>query len=143
MKRSLATSMLLALTAALLTLASSTAAPPLQVDFVKHLVDPDNLAFEGTVTGAVSGGLASRRVSLDGESGPVQHLTFEWKVSGAHAFTALTSGTLNTRTGAVVMNGRVVDGYLTGARVHEEGQLVDPGTFTFAGFLRLMPSTAD
>jgi MoxR-like ATPase len=32
---------------------------------------------------------------------------------------------------------------LLGARVHEEGQLVDPAHLGFEGFLRLMPSTAD
>jgi hypothetical protein len=40
------------------------------------------------------------------------------------------------------MNGTVVDGYLLGAQVHEEGRLLDPATLHFAGFLRLMPGSA-
>ena len=40
------------------------------------------------------------------------------------------------------MNGRVTEGYMLGAQVHEEGQLIDPASLTFAGFLRLLPSTA-
>ena len=40
------------------------------------------------------------------------------------------------------MNRRVVEGYLNGPRVHEEGELVEPRTPSFAGFLRLLPDTA-
>jgi hypothetical protein len=32
----------------------------------------------------------------------------------------------------------VIAGYKLGARVHEEGRLVDPATLTFEGYLRLM-----
>jgi hypothetical protein len=118
---------------------------PVQVEFVKHVVDPASLVFEGSTGGAVSGSLTSKLVSLDGLSGPVYHVTFDWIVSaGAESFTARTTGTWNTSTGSVIMNGTVVsDGYLSGAQVHEEGRLVDPDTLTFAGFLRLLPVTAD
>jgi hypothetical protein len=40
------------------------------------------------------------------------------------------------------MDGTVVDGFLQGAQVHEEGQLVDPATLGFEGTIRVMPSTA-
>jgi hypothetical protein len=40
------------------------------------------------------------------------------------------------------MNGTVVDGFLQGAQVHEEGQLVNPGTLAFEGTIQVMPSTA-
>ena len=128
--------------------AASTASAsnaPLQVNFVKHVVDPVNLVFEGSTSGAVSGSLTSRLVSLNNVSGPIYNITFDWIVSaGDQSFTARTTGIWNTVTGDVVMNGDVVSsGYLSGAQVHEAGHLVDPSTLTFAGFLRLMPSTAD
>jgi hypothetical protein len=40
------------------------------------------------------------------------------------------------------MNGTVVEGFLEGAQVHEEGQLVDPAALRFQGSIRLMPGTA-
>jgi hypothetical protein len=39
------------------------------------------------------------------------------------------------------MNGRVIKGYLEGARVHEKGQLIDPATLRFGGTIRIMPET--
>ena len=45
-------------------------------------------------------------------------------------------------TGPGVWHGTVVSGYLRGAQVHEEGQLVNPATIEFAGSIRLMPATA-
>jgi hypothetical protein len=131
--------------AALLASTASASNAPLQVDFVKHVVDPVNLIFQGTASGAVTGSLTSRLVSLQGVSGPVYHITFDWIVSaGSQSFTARTTGIWNTSTGDVVMNGEVVSsGYLSGAQVHEEGHLVDPSTLTFAGFLQLMPATAE
>jgi hypothetical protein len=95
------------------------------------------------VKGAVTGTLASTAVSFEAGPGGINHVTFEWTVTaGSKSFVALTTGIWNTHTGAVVMNGRVTSGYLNGARVHEEGRLVDAATLTFAGFLRLLPSTA-
>jgi hypothetical protein len=111
---------------------------------VQHGVDPVNLVFEGSTSGGASGTLTSRLVSLNNVTGPVYHVTFDWIVSaGAQSFTARTTGTWNTVTGSVVMNGRVISsGYLSGAQVHEAGHLVDPATLTFAGSLWLMPATA-
>jgi hypothetical protein len=116
------------------------AAPPIRVDFVKHVVDPTNFVFEGTVSGGVTGALTSKLVSLDAQQGKILHVTFDWIVSaGGKSFTARTKGTWNQNTGQVVMNGSVIDGYQLGAPVHEQGKLVDPTTLTFQGYLRLMP----
>jgi hypothetical protein len=41
------------------------------------------------------------------------------------------------------MNGAVIEGWLEGARVHEEGQLIDPDTLRFQGAILLMPATGD
>jgi hypothetical protein len=146
MKKSLVMLALVALTVAALAIeaGTATAAPPVQVDWVKHVVDPANFVFEGTTSGDAPGTLTSKLVSLDAAAGPILHVTFDWIVSsGSKSFTARTSGIWNTNTGSVVMNGRVIVGYLNGAQVHEEGQLIDPATLSFQGFLQLLPNTAD
>jgi hypothetical protein len=136
----------LAAVATSLTIVASTASAsnaPLQVDFVKHLVDPSTLTFQGTVSGAVTGTLTSHLVSLNRIDGPIYNITFEWDISaGDQSFTALTSGTWNTDIGQVTLNGTVISGYLDGAQVHEQGHLIDPTTLTFAGVIQLMPATA-
>jgi len=111
------------------------------VTFEKHVVDPTNLIFEGTAGGDVKGVLVSRLVpgslSIDG---PIWTFTFDWIV-GADArhksFVARTTGTFDTTTGAVVMDGRVIVGWHRGAAVHEIGHLVDPATYSFAGELQI------
>src|SRR5262245_33896952 len=91
---------------------TATAAPPPQVDWSKHVVDPANFVFQGTTSGDAPGTLTSRLVSLDAATGPILHVTFDWIVgSGARSFTARTSGIWNTNTGRVVMNGTVIAGY--------------------------------
>jgi hypothetical protein len=94
--------------------------------------------WEGTVAGDIEGDLRTelkrRRVS-----GPIWHVTFDWIVTGAgeRSFVARLRGTLDTRTGEVAMRGRVIRGYLRGARVREEGRLVDPATSRFVGSIRI------
>jgi hypothetical protein len=143
MKKVLLTLAAVAAVAVPVSSSASAANAPVRVDFVKHIVGP-GFVFQGTTSGAVSGGLTSQLVSLSNVSGPIYHVTFDWIVSaGTQSFTARTAGTWNTLTGQVVLDGTVISsGYLSGAQVHEEGQLVDPATLTFAGFLRLMPATA-
>ena len=86
--------------------------------------------------------LTTRLTSLR-VSGPIWHVRFDWIVhAGAQSFVADLGGILNTDTGRVVMDGTVVDGWLRGARVHEEGQLVDSQTLHFVGTIRLMPASA-
>jgi hypothetical protein len=144
MRRLLFTLAALVVIAAPAASSASASNAPLQVNFVKHVVDPVNLVFEGSTSGAVTGSLTSRLVSLNKVSGPNYHITFDWIVSaGDQSFTARTSGIWNTLTGDVVLNGEVISsGFLSGAQVHEKGHLIDPSTLTFAGFLRLMPATA-
>ena len=134
---------------------NATAAPPVQVDWHKsfdHVDAGGHPVFLGTTSGGVTGQLTSVG-TVDFASPPnsdprILHVTFVWTVcegvgcSGSHSFTASTSGIWNLNTGHVVMNGRVIDGWLNGAQVHEEGQLLDPATLTFEGFLRLLPDTA-
>ena len=139
------TSIVLLLTVASVATASATAGTehpkPIVVTFEKHLVDPANLVFQGTAGGKAKGGLESRMVpgSLTIE-GAVWRFAFDWIVDATaehKSFVARTVGTFDTTTGRVVMDGVVTDGWHEGAPVREEGQLLDPATFTFAGELRI------
>jgi len=127
-----------------------------RVVFDKHLIDPANLVFEGCVGakafstsdcvgGEVNGPLTSRLVPDPSNvlTGPVWTFTFDWIVSdGNRSFTARTRGTFDLTTGAVIMSGRVIDGFRLGAPVQEAGQLVDPTTFEFRGEIDILPGTA-
>ena len=95
------------------------------------------------VAGDVTGDLRTELTALQ-ITGPIWHVEFNWIIdAGQYSFTAHLKGTLNTLTGQVVMNGTVVDGWLLGAQVHEEGQLVDPNTLRFQGTIQIMPATSD
>ena len=132
------------------TVAAASAAPtvastqPIRLSFDKSLVAPDATEWQGTVGGDISGNLITR---LTGRRivGPIWHVRFDFEIeAGGRTFTIDLSGILNTKTGAVVMNGTVVQGYLEGAQVHEQAQLVDPdpATFRFQGSIQVMPATA-
>jgi hypothetical protein len=73
--------------------------------------------------------------------------TFDWLVTAdqaAKSFLAHTSGTFDTSSGNVILGGLVCSGWHAGARVHEEGKLVDPATLSFAGDIHILPgSSAD
>jgi hypothetical protein len=113
---------------------------PVRLTFDKSAVSTG--IWQGTVAGDVSGSLTTVLTELR-IAGPVWHVRFDWIVSaGGSSFVADLHGTLNTETGAVVMNGTVVDGLLEGAQVHERGRLVDLAALRFQGSIRLMPASA-
>jgi hypothetical protein len=127
--------------AALLSQAAGAPHKPVRLEFEKCLVDPAGI-WEGSVSGDIQGDLRTelRELRVTGE---VWQVRFAWIIdAGAHSFTADLSGILNTVTGRVVMNGQVTEGYLAGARVHEDGQLVDAVNSCFVGTIRIMPATA-
>ena len=127
--------------------------------------DPTNPGvWVGTVAGDITGTLQTRMTDLR-VSGPIWHVRFEWTITPANAFasrpgapldihssqTTMTSGqsfvadlsgVLNIETGAVVMNGTVVEGYLLGAQVHEVGQLIDADTLRFQGTIQVTAAEA-
>jgi hypothetical protein len=120
---------------------ASAESAPVRLTFDKSIVDPTAGVWEGTTDGDVAGALRTELRSLQ-VTGTIWHVTFDWIVTaGPQSFTARLSGILNTATGAVVMNGTVIDGWLEGAQVHETGQLVDPAVLRFQGSIRLMPAT--
>ncbi len=111
--------------------------------FEKTIVDPVLGVWEGWVAGDIEGDL---RTELQGlrVAGPIWHVDFLWIIDAdepAQSLTFEASGTLNTGTGQVVMNGTVVDGWLAGARVHEEGQAQDPAGAEFHGIITIMRRT--
>jgi hypothetical protein len=130
-------------TTALGAASASASNAPVRVTFDKHLVNAATFTFAGTTGGDAPGTLTSQLVSIEGITGPVYHVTFDWFVSaGENSFVARTAGIWNTKRGLVTMNGSVTSGYLAGAQVHEQGQLVDPATLRFQGVIQVMPSTA-
>jgi hypothetical protein len=144
-KRLRATALVALMAAVLLFLAvPARASSPVNLTFEKEAVAPG--AWEGTVSGDINGDLKSFLTACTGPnpcSGRIWHVEFDWVIdAGAESFTAHLSGVLNNVTGSVVMNGRVVDGFLEGAQVHEAGQLVNAETLGFEGTIRIMPATA-
>jgi hypothetical protein len=118
---------------------ASASNEPVRLSFDKSAVAAG--VWEGTVAGDISGDLTTKLLSLR-VTGSIWQVEFDFIVeAGSSSFTTRLSGILNTETGAVVMNGRVSEGYLLGAQVHEEGQLVDPATLRFVGTIQLFRAT--
>lgn len=95
--------------------------------------------WQGTAKGpnGIPEPLETRLISLRATD-DVLHVEFNWRVG--NTYLAELSGTLNTSTGAVVMNGRVAEGSYEGSRVHEEGQLTDGSSSCFSGTIRVLPA---
>jgi hypothetical protein len=122
--------------------AAAPAAAPVNLAFDKAIVNPNGI-WKGQVSGDLEGELTTVLTGLE-VSGPIWRVQFDWIVDTGdeYSFTATLSGILNTSTGKVVMKGVVSEGYLLGAQVHEEGQLVDADTMQFQGLIRIMPGSA-
>ena len=123
--------------------APASATTPLHLTFEKEAIAVG--VWEGSVSGDVNGDLRTVLTSCSGPapcSGEIWRVEFDWIIdAGAESFTAHLSGILNNRMGSVVMNGTVVDGFLQGAQVHEEGELVNAATLRFEGSITVMPAT--
>jgi hypothetical protein len=118
------------------TAAASDAA--LVIPFEKHWVAPGH--YVGTACG---GGAIDMQLSDSSVTGNVQHFTATVQLACASGtLTAVLDGSFNFSTGKTVLNGMVADGWLAGAQVHEEGQLVGLDPLTFVGTFQLMPGSA-
>ncbi len=119
----------------------ATAAPPsapLTWTFDKCSVGPG--AWEGTAQGPT--GIAEplrTQLTSARQTGKVLQVEFDWHVGTTYL--AQLTGTLNLKTGAVVMNGPITEGQYVGSQVHEEGQLYDPVKSCFAGTIQVMPAS--
>jgi hypothetical protein len=98
--------------------------------------------------GTAAGGAAlDMQLSDKYWTGEVQHFTatetLVWP--DGRSLTAVLDGCFNNITGATVLNGQVTSGWLQGAQVHEEGQLIGFSypIASFAGTVQLMPGSAD
>jgi hypothetical protein len=119
------------------TAAASSAA--IVIPFEKHWVGPGH--YVGT---ACDAGTIDMQLSDSTVTGNEQHFKATVQLTcSAGSLTAELAGRFNFSTGKTVLNGSVVDGWLAGARVHEEGRLVGLDPFTFVGTVQLMPGSAD
>lgn len=108
------------------------------IPFEKHWVGPGH--YVGT---AGDDGTIEMFVYDSSVTGDVQHFTATLLLTFPdRSLTAILDGRFNFNTGRVVLNGSVVEGWLQGARVHEESQLVGFNPLTFVGTVQLMPGSA-
>lgn len=138
----LATLLAAALVAAAALVPAGTAAnAPIEVTFVKVLVDPATRYYAGT-TG--DGGSIEMWVSNSRVTGSMQHFDVRLEVSltEGRSFAAQLQGTFNFSTARTLLQGVVTDGWLAGAQLREQGGLVSFDPLTFAGTLWLMPASA-
>lgn len=130
--------------------APETSNAPVRLEFDKTSID--GVEWNGTVSGDIEGTVKTTLISITPPLDrtnirpPYGHqVLFLWEIEAndpSLSFDAELRGTFNTNTGRVVMNGEVVDGYLLGAQVHEEGQLIDLQALRFVGTIRIMPATS-
>ena len=95
---------------------------PRELTFEKSLAGAG--VWEGTVGGDETGTIETYLAAVN-EAGSVWYVTFDWtvEIDGGDRIIAEVEGIINLRTGRVVMNGEVLDGYLVGSRIHVEAQL--------------------
>ena len=71
-----------------------------------------------------------------------EKLTLQLTVGG-QSLTAALDGQFNFTTRQTVLNGVVLDGWLSGAQIHEEGQVVGFSPLTFVGTVMVMRGSAN
>jgi hypothetical protein len=125
-------------------------ARPVEVTFTKWITSYPAMA--GRTGGAVAGtfeGEVLRRTPFD--NGVIVELEARYGVidpGGHHSFTAIIQGKQNNQTGTAVLNGVVTEGWLVGAQVHVNFNVISPcadGTSNtcFQGTITVMPGSAD
>ena len=111
---------------------------PVVLEFEKQWAAPDY--YVGTMEG---GGTIEMRLFDKSVRGNTQHFSATVDVgSPSGSFTAVVSGQINFSTGRVVLNGSVTSGWLAGAQVQEQSQLVDPDAGRFIGTIQIMPASS-
>ena len=121
---------------------------PVEVSFTKW-IDPKLgfPSFIGTAGGDVPGDFAATVLERTPfENGNIVHLRARYEViadNAARSFVAEIEGNQNTQTSSAVLNGSVVDGWLTGARVHVTFDVIQPcpqfhQSRCFTGILRVL-----
>jgi hypothetical protein len=117
------------------------------IPFEKHAVGPGH--YIGT---AGDGGTIemqvydSRFTGGDPETSNhwIQHFKATLQLTvGGQSLTAALDGQFNRTTLQTVLNGVVLDGWLSGAQIHEEGEVTGFGPLTFVGTVMLMRGSAN
>lgn len=131
-------SMVMALVALLVVGTPVAAAQaPIVIEFEKQWAAPDYYV------GTIDGGTIEMWLFDKSVIGNTQHFSATVEVDSATlSFRAVVSGQINFSTGRVVLSGSITSGSLSGARVIEQSQLVDPGTGRFTGTIRIMPPSS-
>jgi opacity protein-like surface antigen len=120
----------------------SASSSSLVIPFEKHAVGPGH--YIGT---AGDGGTIemqvydSRFTGGDPETSDhwIQHFKATLRLTvGGQSLTAALDGQFNFTTRQTVLNGVVVDGWLSGAQIHEEGKVASFSPLTFVGTVMVM-----
>jgi hypothetical protein len=138
----------LALAALSVTASSASASSSaIVIPFEKHAVGPGH--YIGT---AGDGGTIEMQVYDSSFTGGdpatsdhwIQHFKATLQLTlGGQSLTASLDGQFNFTTRQTVLNGVVVDGWLSGAQVHEEGKVTSFSPLTFVGTVMLTRGSAD
>ena len=129
----------------------ATGGANIEVTFTKW-IDPSFPLFKGVAGGDVPGDFAAtvlQRTPFD--NGNIVDLRARYEVladNAARSFVAEIEGKQNNQTLSAVLNGSVVDGWLTGARVHVTFDVIEPcpqfnKARCFTGVLRVLAGSAD
>ena len=130
----------------------ATSRAPVEVSFTKW-IDPKLgfPSFIGTAGGDVPGDFAATVLERTPfENGTIVHLRARYEViadNASRSFVAEIEGNQNNQTNSAVLNGSVVDGWLTGARVHVTFDVIQPcpqfnQSVCFSGILRVLAGSA-
>jgi len=130
----------------------ATSRAPVEVSFTKW-IDPSLgfPSFIGTAGGDVPGDFAATVLERTPfENGTIVHLRARYEViadNAARSFVAEIEGNQIAQTSSAVLNGSVVDGWLTGARVHVTFDVIQPcpqfhQSRCFTGILRVLAGSA-
>ena len=132
--------------------AQAIGSAPVDVSFTKWIHPSLGFpSFTGVAGGDVPGDFAAtvlERTPFD--NGTIIHLRARYEViadNAARSFVAEIEGNQNTQTNAAVLNGSVVDGWRTGARVHVTFDVIRPcpqfnQSVCFSGTLRVLAGSA-
>ena len=123
-------------------------AAPVEVTFTKWVTTFPAMAgvTGGDVAGTFVGEVLSRTPF---DNGVIVDLRARYEVvAGPHSFVAEIEGKQSTNTATAVLNGVVTEGWLVGARVHVEFEVISscagkPVGPCFQGTIRVMPGSAD
>jgi hypothetical protein len=121
---------------------------PVRLTFEKTLAGtgpaPYLFHFTGTFGGDFSGELWVGTVAREVISESVSYTVADYLFTaddGIHSFTARVEGIANHQTNKAVLNGTITAGWLEGAQVQDEFDILGGGHF--AGTFRIMPASAN